>query len=62
MIRDLVGYGDEWPDFRWPSGSRLAVSVVMNLEGILAKLDRRRDRPWPVRRIEIARTFAEAVS
>ena len=32
MIRDLVGYGGDWPDFRWPNGSRLAVSVVINFE------------------------------
>ncbi len=32
MIRDLVGYGGGWPDFRWPNGSRLAVSVVINFE------------------------------
>ena len=81
MIRDLVGYGGAWPDFHWPNGSRLAVSVVINfeegaerqvLEGdaeneqigeeILVELDRRRDRLWLARRIEIARAFAEAVS
>ena len=81
MIRDLVGYGGAWPDFRWPNGSRLAVSVVINfeegaerqvLEGdaeneqigeeILVELDRRRDRLWQARRIELARAFAEAVS
>ena len=32
MIRDLVGYGGDWPDFRWPNGSRLAVPVVINFE------------------------------
>ena len=32
MIRDLIGYGGDWPDFRWPNGSRLAVSVVINFE------------------------------
>jgi len=30
--RDLVGYGGRWPDFRWPNGARLAVSVVVNFE------------------------------
>ena len=30
--RDLLGYGGRWPDLRWPNGSRLAVSVVVNLE------------------------------
>ena len=32
MSRDLVGYGGVWPDFRWPNGTRLAVSVVVNVE------------------------------
>ena len=32
MSRDLVGYGGDWPDFRWPNGARLAVSVVVNVE------------------------------
>lgn len=32
MNRDLVGYGGEWPDFTWPNGARLAVSVVVNFE------------------------------
>jgi len=32
MSRDLVGYGGDWPDFRWPNGSKLAVSVVVNFE------------------------------
>ncbi|UWQ19106.1 polysaccharide deacetylase family protein [Jannaschia sp. M317] len=32
MIRDLVGYGGQTPDVVWPNGSRLAVSVVINLE------------------------------
>jgi peptidoglycan/xylan/chitin deacetylase (PgdA/CDA1 family) len=32
MTRDLVGYGGRWPDFAWPNGSRLAVSVVVNFE------------------------------
>jgi peptidoglycan/xylan/chitin deacetylase (PgdA/CDA1 family) len=30
--RDLVGYGGRWPDFRWPNGARLAVSVAVNFE------------------------------
>lgn len=30
--RDLVGYGGQWPDLRWPGGQRLAVSVVVNFE------------------------------
>lgn len=32
MSRDLIGYGGSWPDFTWPNGSRLAVSVVVNFE------------------------------
>lgn len=32
MTRDLVGYGGTWPDFTWPNGSRLAVSIVVNFE------------------------------
>ncbi|WNJ90110.1 polysaccharide deacetylase family protein [Bosea sp. 685] len=30
--RDLLGYGGTWPDFTWPNGARLAVSVVVNFE------------------------------
>lgn len=30
--RDLVGYGGAWPDFAWPNGARLAVSVAVNFE------------------------------
>ena len=30
--RDLIGYDGEWPNFTWPNGSRLAVSVVINFE------------------------------
>lgn len=32
MTRDLIGYGGHWPDFSWPGGKRLAVSVVVNVE------------------------------
>ena len=32
MARDLIGYGGQWPDMRWPNGARLAVSVAVNLE------------------------------
>lgn len=32
MTRDLMGYGGRWPDFAWPNGARLAVSVVINFE------------------------------
>jgi peptidoglycan/xylan/chitin deacetylase (PgdA/CDA1 family) len=32
MTRDLIGYGGRWPDFAWPNGARLAVSVVINFE------------------------------
>lgn len=31
-MRDLIGYGGKWPDFVWPGGKRLAVSVVVNFE------------------------------
>ncbi len=30
--RDFVGYGRETPKFLWPSGKRLAVSIVVNYE------------------------------
>lgn len=32
MSRDLLGYGNKYPDVRWPNGARLAVSVVLNVE------------------------------
>jgi len=32
MTRDLIGYGGEWPNFTWPNGARLAVSLVLNFE------------------------------
>jgi peptidoglycan/xylan/chitin deacetylase (PgdA/CDA1 family) len=32
MSRDLVGYSGHWPDFCWPNGRRLAVSIVVNFE------------------------------
>jgi putative urate catabolism protein len=32
MARDLVGYGADPPDPRWPDGARLAVSFVLNYE------------------------------
>lgn len=31
-VRDFIGYGRDTPDFEWPSGKRLAVSVVVNYE------------------------------
>ena len=30
--RDLVGYGPNPPDPRWPGGARIAVQFVLNLE------------------------------
>ena len=30
--RDLVGYADQPPDPRWPSGARLALNFVINYE------------------------------
>jgi peptidoglycan/xylan/chitin deacetylase (PgdA/CDA1 family) len=32
MTRDLLGYGGQWPDFRWPNGAKLAVAVAVNYE------------------------------
>jgi putative urate catabolism protein len=32
MERDLVGYGKQPPDPRWPDGARLALSFVLNYE------------------------------
>ncbi len=32
MSRDLVGYGGQPPDPKWPGGARLAVSFVLNYE------------------------------
>ncbi|QWF22957.1 polysaccharide deacetylase family protein [Nocardioides sp. LMS-CY] len=32
LTRDLVGYGRNGPDARWPNGARLAVSLVLNYE------------------------------
>jgi allantoinase len=31
-LRDLTGYGENAPDFRWPNGARLAVNFVLNIE------------------------------
>ena len=30
--RDLIGYGRNPPDARWPGGARLAVNFVLNYE------------------------------
>ena len=30
--RDLIGYGPDPPDPRWPGGARLALQIVMNYE------------------------------
>jgi peptidoglycan/xylan/chitin deacetylase (PgdA/CDA1 family) len=32
MSRDLYGYGNDYPDLRWPGAARLAVSLVLNVE------------------------------
>ncbi|MGY4709160.1 polysaccharide deacetylase family protein [Mycolicibacterium sp. CBM1] len=32
MTRDLVGYGRNRPDPRWPGGARLAVNIAVNIE------------------------------
>lgn len=40
MSRDLVGYGRDRPDPRWPGGARLALNVAVNLEeGAEASID-----------------------
>src|SRR5258708_10466689 len=31
--RDLIGYGRKPPSGKWPNGSRLAISFVVNYEG-----------------------------
>jgi len=31
-MRDLIGYGGQWPDIRWPNGARLAVAIAVNFE------------------------------
>ena len=48
MSPDLVGYGGAWPDPTWPNGAKLA------------ELDRRRDRLWLARRVDIAQAFDAA--
>ena len=30
--RDFVGYGDEFPQIKWPGGARIAISLVINFE------------------------------
>lgn len=30
--RDLVGYGGQPPDLKWPGGARLALEFVLNYE------------------------------
>ncbi|MDS1136437.1 polysaccharide deacetylase family protein [Nitratireductor indicus] len=30
--RDFIGYGENWPDPKWPNGARLALQFVMNYE------------------------------
>jgi allantoinase len=32
VARDLLGYGGDYPDVRWPDGAGLAVSLVLNIE------------------------------
>lgn len=31
-VQDYVGYAGKWPDFEWPGGARLALSVGVNYE------------------------------
>jgi peptidoglycan/xylan/chitin deacetylase (PgdA/CDA1 family) len=33
IARDLVGYGENLPDPRWPGGARIAVNFNLNIEG-----------------------------
>ena len=30
--RDLIGYGEEFPQIKWPGGARIAISLVINFE------------------------------
>ena len=30
--RDLIGYGENPPDPKWPNGARLALNIVLNYE------------------------------
>ena len=40
MTRDLVGYGPDRPDPRWPGGARLALNIAVNIEeGAEASVD-----------------------
>jgi allantoinase len=32
LTRNFLGYGNDWPRFEWPGGTRLAVNVVINFE------------------------------
>jgi hypothetical protein len=32
MSRDVYGYGNQYPNLRWPGSARLAVSLVLNVE------------------------------
>ena len=56
MQRDLVGYADERPVFRWPGDTRLALNIVVNYEegserNILdgdEEIERFTESPYPV--------------
>ena len=30
--RDLIGYGQKMPEFKWPNNARVAIQFVLNLE------------------------------
>ena len=45
--RDMVGYGGEPPDPKWPSGARLAVNFVLNYEEPMATARRKRSCQRP---------------
>ena len=32
LDRDFIGYGEAWPDPKWPNGARLALQFVLNYE------------------------------
>ena len=30
--RDLIGYGQKMPEFKWPNNARVAIQFVLNIE------------------------------
>ena len=46
MVRDFVGYASQTPSFRWPSNSKLAISLAINFEeGAEASVEEGADHP-----------------